>query len=206
MSTESEKESGFLSRWSRRKLSEPEEEDNAGKVAEVDAIPANPEDQEETEEERANREAAEAIDLEELTYESDFSLFMKTGVPLALRNAAMRKLWTSNPILANVDGLAEYDDNYADPALNVFKSAWEAGRGYLKKELEADPEAVEAPGELEETDHDGIEVETAETDLSDEKIKPEPVKADVEDIPEQPDSIEVAEEPARISIRERLKG
>jgi Protein of unknown function (DUF3306) len=48
-------------------------------------------------------------DIETLTYESDFSVFLRDGVPEFIRQQALRKLWVSNPILANLDGLNGYD-------------------------------------------------------------------------------------------------
>src|SRR6185437_3698628 len=45
--------------------------------------------------------------------ESDFTPFMRADVPEALRNAALQKLWRSDPIYANLDGLLEYGEDYA---------------------------------------------------------------------------------------------
>ena len=53
--------------------------------------------------------AEELPDVETLTYESDFSVFMGDGVPDMIKRRALRKLWTSNPLLANLDGLNDYD-------------------------------------------------------------------------------------------------
>jgi len=47
--------------------------------------------------------------IETLTYESDFSVFMQAWVPESMRQRALRKLWTSHPVLANLDGLNDYD-------------------------------------------------------------------------------------------------
>ena len=135
-------EETFLKRWSRRKNSEEEKlteevatEETLGNELSEEAKLKKTEQEEAEEKEMAeNRAIAEAIDLETLDYESDFQPFMKKGVPEALKNLAMRKLWTSNPILANVDGLNDYDENFADPALNVFKSDWKVGRGFLTEE------------------------------------------------------------------------
>ena len=116
--------------------------------------------------EKANREAAEAIDLETLDETSDYTVFMKKGVPAALKRQAMSALWRSNPVLANVDGLVEYGEDYANPDLimKTFKSAWQAGRGYvehqerLAREAAAketpktppeDPEEIDDPTEIE---------------------------------------------------------
>ncbi len=139
-----EHEQGFLSRWSQRKREINEGGEGEAKPVDDAAqaelrtgateAPAEEQVPVETEEERANREAAEAIEIESLTYESDFSVFLKTGVPELLRKQAMRKLWSSSPVLANLDGLNDYDEDFADPALNVFRSNWQVGRGFLTEE------------------------------------------------------------------------
>ena len=139
-----EQEQGFLSRWSRRKREIAEGGEGEAKPVDdaaqaglrTGATDALAEEQVpvETEEERANREAAEAIEIESLTYESDFSIFLKMGVPKLLRKQAMRKLWSSSPVLANLDGLNDYDEDFANPALNVFRSNWQVGRGFLSEE------------------------------------------------------------------------
>lgn len=106
-----------LSRWSRLKsesragapaVSERDEAEDdrpqdAG--AEADAPPA--------EDPAAEDLAVEDLpDVETLTYESDFTAFMRETVPEELRRLALRKLWRSNPILANLDGLNDYDLDY----------------------------------------------------------------------------------------------
>ncbi|MEO0618504.1 MAG: DUF3306 domain-containing protein [Pseudomonadota bacterium] len=78
-------------------------------------------------------EALEKIDIEALDYDADFTPFLQQGVPEALRRRALRRLWNTNPILANVDGLNDYDDDFRDAAMVVegMKTAWQVGRGYL---------------------------------------------------------------------------
>lgn len=74
----------------------------------------------------------ENFDFESLDYESDYKRFMAAGVPEAIRKRALRMLWQSSPILANVDGLNDYDDDFTDAALAVKKlaSSWNVGSGY----------------------------------------------------------------------------
>ncbi len=179
-------EETFLKRWSRRKSTE---EDNPKAKNSADAILEKElstkeklektEAQEAEEKEMAeNREAAEAIDLETLTYDSDFAPFMKKGVPEVLKNLAMRKLWTSNPILANVDGLNDYDENFADPALNVFKSDWKVGRGFLTDEDDeeerlrklAEKEEQEKEDEIASTSNEEITKEESDQTSSEEEV------------------------------------
>ncbi|MEM1044850.1 MAG: DUF3306 domain-containing protein [Pseudomonadota bacterium] len=135
---------GFLTRWSRRKRgAETQDHDEASQTAE--ALPADggdaqlPADPERAEELAANRAAAEAVDLEAIDYESDLSVFFKEGVPAVLKQAALRKMWRSDPVFANLDGLNDYDQdfNVIDKVLTEFKSAWQVGRGYASQDDEA---------------------------------------------------------------------
>ncbi len=73
------------------------------------------------------------VDFDKLNYASDYSRFMKRGVPEAIRRRALRMLWSSNPILANIDGLNDYDEDFTDAALavKVFSSSYKPGIGYL---------------------------------------------------------------------------
>jgi hypothetical protein len=50
--------------------------------------------------------------LEELDANSDYTPFLAKDVPEALARAALRKLWLSDPIFANLDGLNDYDLDY----------------------------------------------------------------------------------------------
>ena len=43
---------------------------------------------------------------------SDFSQFMRDDVPEMLKRAALRRLWASDPVLANLDGLNDYDEDF----------------------------------------------------------------------------------------------
>ena len=56
----------------------------------------------------------------------------------------MRLLWRSNPILANVDGLCDYDENFGDPALILekFESAYRIGKGYFVEDEEEETEDI----------------------------------------------------------------
>ncbi|HMB78225.1 MAG TPA: DUF3306 domain-containing protein [Kiloniellaceae bacterium] len=80
--------------------------------------------------------------IESLDYDSDYRGFFAEGVSDALRRQALRQLWRSNPVLANVDGLNDYDGDFTDAAMvrSGLKSAFDALRGYADKE--APPETV----------------------------------------------------------------
>jgi len=103
------------------------------------------------------------VDVEALSYESDFARFLESDVPEALRKRALRQLWRSDPILANVDGLNDYDEDFSDAALavKVLETAHKIGRGYLENnddEAETSLECAAAsstePVEIESMDDD----------------------------------------------------
>ena len=173
MATEDDK--GFFSRWSDRKRAiaagEVVVEDDP-QLPPVDiAEPAKAEEEAaRLAELTANREAAEAIDIDALDYDSDYSAFFKDGVPTVLKQKAMRLLWRSNPILANVDGLCDYDENFGDPALILekFESAYRIGKGYF---VEEDIEEVASDESL-ETDLEGVASDSEMTDVAEQDDKP----------------------------------
>ena len=86
--------------------------------------------------------------IEELDFSSDYTVFLNTKVPEAIRRAALRKLWTSDPVLANLDGLNDYDEDYnlIDTTITAAQTAYKVGRGYLeeiKDKLEQVEEALD---------------------------------------------------------------
>lgn len=102
----------FLERWSRLKRGAATPEappatppattrDDASTVSETRSAPAEP--------------PPELPAIETLTKDSDYSLFMQPGVSDAQRNAALRKLWQSDPVFANLDGLLEYGEDFSEP-------------------------------------------------------------------------------------------
>lgn len=98
------------------------------------------------------------FDFEKLDFNSDYTQFMKDDVPEEARTKALRQLWTSNPVLANMDGLDDYCEDYTDAAMvpvGGVRTAYQIGKGFLSDtevaEWEAlgrpdDPEAVAAAG------------------------------------------------------------
>jgi hypothetical protein len=208
----SQSDGGFFSRWSRRKRQAESENDGSldepHKGEPVEATVS--EENQESEEQKANREAAEAIDIDALTYESDFTVFLKSGVPEFLRRKAMRKLWSSNPVLANLDGLNDYDDNYADPKFNVFKSAWSVVGGYLgSQEAPKEDKQIAKSDPSEGLDTGAKSVGPGDDRESDAELERDALEANSETdsadgVPD--DKIEGEAEPARVSLRRRLEG
>jgi hypothetical protein len=98
----------FLERWSRLK---PAEREKASRHE-----PAGPPDPAAAGSPEPPADPLEDLPaLETLTKDSDFRAFMRPGVPEELRNQALRKLWGSDPVYANLDGLLEYGEDFAAP-------------------------------------------------------------------------------------------
>jgi hypothetical protein len=104
----------FLARWSRlkRKASAEAREEAPPPPATAEPMPAEP---------PAPGEAAaappavkdELPPIDTLGKDSDYTPFMQADVPDGLRNQALRKLWQSDPVFANLDGLLEYGEDFA---------------------------------------------------------------------------------------------
>lgn len=105
----------------------------------------------------------EKTDFDALDYSSDYTAFMREGVPDALRRRALRRLWQSDPVLANIDGLNDYDEDFTDAALVVkaLQSAYNVGRGYFTQEEIDEMQAEEAGDAVAE----GAQTEERDTEV-----------------------------------------
>ena len=107
-------EESVLSRWSRRKVEARDgnlsDELDLPAVEETPAAIEQPAVQVEQPEPPALTDA-DMPDLDSLTSESDFSLFMSKGVSDKLRNMALRKMFAA-PVFNIRDGLDEYDEDF----------------------------------------------------------------------------------------------
>lgn len=119
----------------------------------------------------------------------DFAAFLKDAVPDRIKKIALRKLWTSNPILANVDGLLDYGEDFTDAAVGagVVETTYQVGKGMLAHVQEMARQAEEAArNALEGEEEEVIKAtdEAPEHDEIEEEIK---TVAAVEDTHIQPD-------------------
>lgn len=111
----SDREEGFLSRWSRRKREAAE-----GRPAEPEPAPETPEAPpapapELPEPEPPAFDPASLPPIESLTAGSDISAFLRKEVPAALRQAALRRMWTLDPAIRDYIGPAEYAWDFNAP-------------------------------------------------------------------------------------------
>ena len=128
---------GFLSRWSDRKL-RPESDD-------TDAALPTSEEAKPVEDEFEGKSDDEILSILELPEPDTLKLgdtvekFMDGRVPERIRARALRAFWKTNPLLANIDGLDEYCDDYTDAAMVVenLQTIYQVGKGYAKQALDS---------------------------------------------------------------------
>ncbi|MGD9669628.1 MAG: DUF3306 domain-containing protein [Hyphomicrobiaceae bacterium] len=92
------------------------------------------------------------FDFEQLNFNSDYTQFMKDDVPEEARKKALRQLWNSNPVLANMDGLDDYCEDYTDAAMvpvGGIRTAYKIGKGFLSDAEVAEWEALGQPDRTE---------------------------------------------------------
>jgi hypothetical protein len=99
----------FLRRWSR--LKRKSRENAPPPAAEPTQAPATA-TASEREAPPATAEQPVLPPLESLTKDSDFTPFLRAGVPEALRKEALRRLYASDPVFANLDGLVDYAEDF----------------------------------------------------------------------------------------------
>ncbi|MFY0691027.1 MAG: DUF3306 domain-containing protein [Paracoccaceae bacterium] len=134
--------------WSRRRAAVEAEAE-----AEAAAVAARAEAEEARSlEEKTDEELLAELDLPDpdtLEEGDDFSAFMSKAVPDRLRRRALRRLWTTNPVLANVDGLVDYGQDFTDSAMVVenLQTAYQVGKGMMRHVLEMERQAAEAAAE-----------------------------------------------------------
>jgi hypothetical protein len=93
--------------------------------------------------------------------DSDFTPFLRPGVPTSLRTAALRKLWTSDPDILNYRTLADYDWDFNAPGygsllpMDDVKRLVDLAIGEMRR-TEPDPEPVPAAGTAASPTHTAV--------------------------------------------------
>lgn len=108
---------GFLARWSRRKRAAREGLDAppAEPTAPAPPAPAEPAPIAAPEAEAEPFDLASLPRLEDLTPTSDITAFLRKGVPLSLRNAALRRMWSLDPAIRDFIGPVDYGWDWNTP-------------------------------------------------------------------------------------------
>jgi hypothetical protein len=194
--------SDVLSSWSRRRAAVAQEAVDELEAAEAAVVA---EKQAELAE-KSDDEILEELGLPDpdtLVQGDDFKAFMSKAVPQHLRKRALRKLWRSNPVLACVDGLNDYDDDYltGSTGQGAIKTTYQVGKGMLahllemerQKEAKAAPAVVMAEAAAAEEEDEGA---VAQIDA----IVPE-VQASPDDASADADPTEEAARPRRMQFQ-----
>ena len=173
----------FISRWSRRKRGKDIEAEPA-QVAPAAQTVAPVED------DRTDEEILQELELPDpdtLGKGDDFTAFMKSAVPTRLRNRALRRLWLSDPTLANLDELLDYGDDFTDAATVVenMQTAYQVGKGWLQ---DADEDPAEEGDDADDAAQAAASAPDAETAPPDDMPQAEPALVPSADVPEVADS------------------
>ncbi len=168
--------------WSRRKARVAEEAEAEEVALETRAL----------EVEQADKTDDEILadlglpDPDTLEPGDDFSGFMARAVPDRIRSRALRKLWLTNPVLANVDGLVDYGEDFTDAACVIenLTTSYQVGKGMRAHVEEMARQAeLEAAGMDEVEPVPDMEEEDAEDQIAEEDLiaeapttEPEPVE------------------------------
>jgi hypothetical protein len=162
---------GFLARWSRRKRAAEVE------PASLEATPATEPGGDTVEAPPAaplrpacpipNLPAIDPASLpaiDELTVESDFSPFLRPGVPSLLRQAALRRMWSLDTSIRDYIGPVEYQWDFNAPGGLPHGFASELGDGLRQLLAQAigapDPDApVQVPSAPDDAEEPGLGAE-----------------------------------------------
>ena len=162
--------------WARRKAAVKAEEEAQIQAAEDQVIAAD----RAALEEKSDDEILAELDLPDpdtLKPGDDIRGFMGQAVPDRLRRRALRQLWKLNPVLANVDGLVDYGEDFTDAALVVenLQTAYQVGKGMMAhvEEMARQAEAKEAADAVPEAGLEELEL-SEEASENTEQFQPEP--------------------------------
>ncbi len=177
--------------WSRRKAAVQAEADAEVLAVEEQAIAA----QKAELEEKTDAEILAEFNLpdpDHLQAGDDVSGFMAKAVPDRLRRRALRRLWRLNPVLANVDGLVDYGEDYTDAACVIenIQTAYQVGKGML-----AHIEALAAEAEEDEVEIEAAAIEE-EPQIAEEPAPTPIIMADLE----EPQEADVHPAPRRMKF------
>jgi len=170
---------GRLARWSRLKQESTTEAPVRGGAASPIAIddpsggglpdtpPSGTTPDAESEGAATKAVVAELPPVETLDGDSDYTGFLADGVPEELTRAALRRLWRTDPVFANLDGLNDYDEDFSiiTPIARAVGEALSGDDGTPRSRKPAPDRHAEATETGEEGD--GATPDTAEKDAED---------------------------------------
>lgn len=187
---------GFMQRWSRRKIDaeseaikELEQEKKSANI-----VPTGPKAEE-------YKTDADMPPIEQLTEESDFSDFLSPKVSEALRKQALRKLFHM-PSMNIVDGLDDYAEDFTSfsPLGDIIPHEMKRmlDREKAKEEEPAAAQEEQAPNNTNADDLESEELDTA-IDHDDEDIQQPQLSAD------NPEQQEIIQEQELINHKDKIE-
>ncbi|MCK0142963.1 DUF3306 domain-containing protein [Aliiroseovarius sp. F20344] len=123
--------------WARRKAAVLAEEKESVRLAQAQLQSEREADMAE----RTDEDILAELDLPDpdtMEEGDDFKVFLTEAVPARIRTRALRRLWRLNPVLANVDGLVDYGEDFTDASCVVenLQTAYQVGKGMTQHVLE----------------------------------------------------------------------
>ena len=102
--------------------------------------------------------------VESLVEGSDFTPFLKDGVPEFMKRKALRMLWRASPFFNLRDGLNDYDEdfNIIDKVIDEMVGNYKVGRGHLSEEELRDMMPEEARRAFDEDEEEAEDGENTE--------------------------------------------
>lgn len=122
---------GFLTRWSRLKRSPEAVQEESASAASREAPPAP-----EKSGKKSDEEVLAELDLPapELLGRDEIRDFLAAPITESLRRRALRRLWQLDPVLANLDGLVDYGEDFTGEGVvtGIIETAFRIGRGMVE--------------------------------------------------------------------------
>jgi hypothetical protein len=178
-------EKGFLARWSTRKRaareSDPPVEPDTPPMEAVE--PAEPEVQPEPEPSESEPPEIDPQDLpplESIRTGADVRVFLQRGVPKALRQAALRRLWSADPAIRDFREVADYDWDFNAPGYGALlpkddpKAAAEKLFAAMRRRVTTSAEASAPPPASEPEPVPAIEPGVSRAPAAEPSVEPEP--------------------------------
>ncbi|WP_100639192.1 DUF3306 domain-containing protein [Marinobacter salexigens] len=133
-------------------------------------------------------------DPDSIVLGTDITGFMQKEIPELLRRKALRALWRSNPVLAVLDGLNDYDEDFTDAGLTIkgAKTLYKVGQGFIDRAKKLDGQVEGETEEVAGTTDNVRPPAVAETPVSD-----APLEAGAGGEPERPEVSHEKSEPAQ---------
>lgn len=155
--------------WSRRQAAV-----EAEAVAEQRALAERDADLRDAEvAEQSDGEILAALELpepESLVEGDDFKVFLTDQVPARIKTRALRHLWRANPVLACVDGLVDYGEDFTDAACVIegMQTAYQVGKGMTKhvEEMARQGKLESEAPETADEEADSLKAGDVETDTA----------------------------------------